>query len=256
MIKIAIIGAGNMGSAIAKSLGDSEEYELIVSNRSQSKLDILREEYEKINITSNNNEAIKKADVVILAVKPWLMKGVVEKLDLSSKQIIISVAAGISLEELFSFTSNIGFVYRVMPNTAISVKESVNLISTDCKIEEKNELVFNIFDKLGTAIFIPEEKMDSATSLASCGIAYVMKYIQAAMQAGIEMGISPKDAQLMVSQCVLGAGKILLDSKLHPSSEIDKVTTPGGLTIKGINTLEYEGFSAAIIKALKASTNN
>jgi len=255
MIKIAIIGAGNMGSAIARSLADSEEYELIVSNRSKGKLDILKDEYNNIDTTSDNNEAISMADVVILAVEPWIIKDVINELNLSDSQIVISVAAGIRLEDLLMFTGNIGFVYRVMPNTAISVKQSVNLISTDCKIEEKNKLVFNIFNKLGTAIYIPEEHMGAATSLASCGIAYVMKYVQAAMQAGIEMGINPKNAQLMLAQCVLGAGKILLNSELHPSSEIDKVTTPGGLTIKGINTLECEGFPAAIIKALKASAN-
>jgi len=255
MIKIAIIGAGNMGSAIARSLADSKEYELIVSNRSKGKLDILKDEYDNIDITSDNNRAVKMADVVILAVKPWIIKDVIDKLNLSDTQIVVSVAAGISLKDLLLFTGNIGFVYRVMPNTAISVKQSVNLISTDCRLEEKNELVFNVFNKLGTAIYLPEDQMEAATSLASCGIAYVMKYIQAAMQAGVEMGINPKDAQLMVSQCVLGAGKILLDKNLHPSSEIDKVTTPGGLTIKGINTLECEGFPAAIIKALKASAN-
>ena len=99
---------------------------------------------------------------------------------------------------------------------------------------------------------IPESQMGATTALTSCGIAYVLKYIQAAMQAGIEMGVCPKDAQKMVAQSVKGAAELILNNDTHPSVEIDKVTTPGGITIKGINELDHAGFTSAVIKAIKA----
>ena len=111
----------------------------------------------------------------------------------------------------------------------------------------------NIFNEMGLAMAITEDKMGAATALASCGIAYALKYIQAGMQAGIEMGIYPKDAMTMVAQSMKGAAELILNNDTHPAVEIDKVCTPGGITIKGINELEHNGFSSAIIKAMKAS---
>lgn len=106
---------------------------------------------------------------------------------------------------------------------------------------------------MGTTLWLPEKQIGAATSLASCGIAYVLKYMQAAMQAGIEMGIYPKDAMQLVAQSAKGAADLLLHNDTHPALEIEKVCTPGGLTIKGINTLDHEGFASAVIKAMKAS---
>ena len=111
----------------------------------------------------------------------------------------------------------------------------------------------NLFSEMGMAMILPEDKLEAATALTSCGIAYVLKYIQAAMQAGIEMGIRPSDAMDMIAQSVKGAAELILNNDTHPSVEIDKVTTPGGITIKGINELEHNGFTSAIIKAMKAS---
>ena len=110
-----------------------------------------------------------------------------------------------------------------------------------------------MFDEMGLTMMISESKIAAATALTSCGIAYVLKYVQAAMQAGIEMGIAPKDGMKMVAQTLIGGAELLLNKDTHPSVEIDKVTTPGGITFKGINELEHAGFTSAIIKAMKAS---
>ena len=144
-------------------------------------------------------------------------------------------------------------MFRLIPNTAISEMESMTLISSRNASKEQEQLLLDIFNQMGLAMLIPEEKIAAATAMTSCGIAYVLKYIQAAMQAGIEMGIYPKDGMRMIAQSVKGAAELILNNDTHPGVEIDKVCTPGGITIKGINELEHQGFSSAIINAIKAS---
>ena len=144
-------------------------------------------------------------------------------------------------------------MFRLIPNTAISELESMTLIAARNTNDEQNQFMLRLFNEMGMAMLIPEDKIAATTALTSCGIAYVLKYIQAAMQAGIEMGIRPKDAMEMVAQSVKGAAALILNNDTHPSVEIDKVTTPGGITIKGINELEHNGFTSAVIKAMKAS---
>ena len=136
---------------------------------------------------------------------------------------------------------------------SISQMQSLNAIATRNVTKEQESLILSIFNEMGTSIILPEDKLSAATALASCGIAYVLKYVQAAMQAGIELGIRPDDAMNMVAQSVKGAAELILNNNTHPSIEIDKVTTPGGLTIKGINELEHAGFTSAVVRAMKAS---
>lgn len=256
-MKIAIIGAGNMGGSIARGLAKGsliEDSNIVVSNPSAGKLENLKKEFPNINTTHNNVEATAGADIIILAVKPWLIAPVVRELKLKSKQILVSVAAGISFEELAHFVVAPEMsMFRVIPNTAISELESMTLIAARNTTDEQEKFILRLFNEMGLSMLIPEEKMAAATSLTSCGIAYVLKYIQAAMQAGIEMGLRPKDAMKMVAQSVQGAAALILDNDTHPSIEIDKVTTPGGITIKGLNELEHNGFTSAIIKAMKKS---
>ena len=173
---------------------------------------------------------------------------------MSKKQILVSIAAGISFEQLAHAVIEPEMpMFRVIPNTAISELESLNAIATRNVTKEQETLILSIFNEMGTSIVLPEDKLSAATALASCGIAYVLKYIQAAMQAGVEMGIRPEDAMNMVAQSVKGAAELILKNDTHPSIEIDKVTTPGGITIRGINELEHAGFASAIIRAMKAS---
>lgn len=256
-MKIAIIGAGNMGGSIARGLTKGsmiDDLDIIVSNPSMDKLKKLRNEYLGLFITQDNAEAAMGADIVILAVKPWLVEPVMRELKLKSKQILISVAAGISFEELAHYVVAPEMpMFRLIPNTAISELESMTLVAARNTNDEQDKFVLQLFNEMGTVMLIPEDKITAATALASCGIAYVLKYVQAAMQAGIEMGIRPKDAMTMVAQSLKGAAALILNNDTHPSVEIDKVTTPGGITIKGINELEHNGFTSAIIQAMKAS---
>ncbi|MEG1684704.1 MAG: pyrroline-5-carboxylate reductase [Bacteroides sp.] len=255
-MKIAIIGAGNMGGAIAKGLAKGSivnASDITVSNPGSEKREALKAFDSAINVTSDNREAIKGADLIILAVKPWLMKKVMDELTIRPSQMVASVAAGISFEQLSGSIGTENTLFRLVPNTAISQLESMTLIASRNASAEQEQLMLDLFNEMGCAMLIPEEQIAATTALTSCGIAYVLKYIQAAMQAGIEMGIYPKAAQKMVAQSVKGAATLILNNDTHPSVEIDKVTTPGGITIKGINELEHKGFTAAIISAMKAS---
>ena len=256
-MKIAIIGAGNMGGAIARGLAKGSiirTEDISVSNPSQAKLDALKLEFPAMQVTSNNAEAVREADIVLLAVKPWLIEPVLKELPLDAEnQMLVSVAAGISFAQFEEWVGEKMTVFRVIPNTAISQLESMTLIASHHATQEQEQLMLDIFNEMGLAMLIPEKQMAATTALASCGIAYVLKYIQAAMQAGIELGVYPKDAQRMVAQSVKGAASLILNNDTHPSVEIDKVTTPGGITIRGINELEHEGFTSAVIKAMKVS---
>lgn len=257
-MRTAIIGAGNMGGAIARGLAKGTivtASDIIVSNPSQGKLDALQAEFPDMQVTHNNQEAVTGADFIILAVKPWLIKPVLKELKLKSRQIILSVAAGIPFEELAHYVADKEMtMFRLIPNTAISERQSMTLIASRNATPEQEQLVMDMFNQMGLAILLPEAKFAAATAMTSCGIAYVLKYIQAAMQAGVELGIRPADGMKMVAQSVKGAAELILNNDTHPALEIDKVCTPGGITIKGINSLEHDGFTSAVINAIKEST--
>ena len=256
-MKAAIIGAGNRGSAIARGMAKGSivpATSITVSNPSQGKLDRLKAAFPALQVTRDNRAAAKGADMVILAVKPWLIEPVVKELGIEADTLVVSVAAGISCGQLAGYTGNLGQpVFRLIPNTAISEMQSMTLITGNNTTDEQRKLMLDIFCEMGMALWLPEEKMAAATAMTSCGIAYALKYIQAAMQAGIELGIYPKDGMRMVAQSLKGAAELILNNDTHPSIEIDKVCTPGGITIKGINELEHEGFTSTVIKAIKAS---
>jgi len=256
-MKIAIIGAGNMGGAIARGIVQGSKVKAVditVANPSNGKLDALKALNPEINVTNNNQEAIENADIVLLAVKPWLVKSVLENISFDAKkQILVTVAAGVAFTEYCKIVGESATIFRVIPNTAISLLESTTLIASFNASKEQEQFMLDLFGEMGLAMIINESQMSAATALTSCGIAYVLRYIHAAVEAGVEMGVYPKDAQKMVAQSVKGAAELLLQNDTHPAIEIDKVTTPGGLTIKGLNELEHAGFSSAIIRAMKAS---
>lgn len=267
-MKVAIIGTGNMGGAIARGLAKGsilKASDIICSNRSVEKLEKLLEENKEFGVTQNNIEATKGADIIMLAVKPWLLENVINeikyKLDYE-KQIIVSVAGGINFAQLNQYlqrdrmdeTIAIPSLFRVIPNTAIEVRSSMTIIASCNALKEQEELILNLFNDLGSAILVGENLMSAGTALASCGIAFALRYIRAAMEGGIEMGFYPSQAKEIVAQTLKGAAELLLaHPENHPEAEIDKVTTPGGITIKGLNEMEACGFTNAVIKGLKAS---
>lgn len=259
-MKIGIIGAGNMGGAIARGLAQGTQVaakDITVADLTQGKLDELTAFNPAIHTTTSNQDAVTGADIVMIAVKPWLVKEVITALSFDlKKQIIVSVAAGIPFSEYTSWLSESATLFRLVPNTAISELESMTLVASHNATKEQEELIINLFNEMGLAMLIPEKHVPATTALTSCGIAYVLKYIQAGMQAGIEMGIYPKDAMKMVAQSVKGAAELILNNDTHPAVEIDKVTTPGGITIKGINELEHAGFTSAIIRAMFKSLSS
>ena len=254
--KIAIIGGGNLGTAIAEGLiisGEVLASNLYVTRRRAGLLSSLKDI--GINVGSDNQEAVKKSDIVILAVKPYqlieILKGLTPQL--TSGKIVISLVAGIDLNELSLITGKDVPLFRAMPNTAIALQESMTLISTNGSGEEHKQLVVDLFNKMGKTAIIPDELMAAATVLAACGIAYALRYIRAAMQGGVEIGFGAELAQFITAQTVMGAAKLVLETGNHPEKEIDKVTTPRGVTITGLNEMENKGFSASLIQGLLAS---
>lgn len=260
--KITIIGAGNMGGSIMAGLLDGGMCppDITISDASQSQLEELQREWPGISVCSDNTQACKGADVIILAVKPFVIKSVIEEIRGSldyGKQTIVSIAAGIGLrdlEELFSDNrGTLPAIFHIIPNTAVKVGAGMSFVTCSNAGAEAREKVLEIFGTFGKTMIVDEKLLDAGMALSSCGIAYIFRYIRAAVEAGVELGFKPAEAQRIISQTMTGAVTLLEKSGGHPEQEIDKVTTAGGLTIKGLNTMEEAGFSAAVIKGIKAS---
>ncbi len=260
-MKIAIIGAGAMGGAVARGLvqngcdltgGNNNIY---VSNPSEGKLRPLAES--GVAVTQSNVEAVKGADVVIICVKPWFVEEVINEvkphIDYGHAEVSL-VVAGIPLDRLAGWLAKedgtLPEFCITMPNTAMSVLRSMTFqVNGNGGCERVRE----IFSRLGDIKVITERQLPAATALASCGIAYAMRYVRAATEGGVELGMRAKEAQEIIVSTLLGAAELLKEPDAHPESEIDKVTTPGGITIRGLNAMEEAGFTAAVIKGLRAS---
>lgn len=256
-MKITIIGAGNMGGAIARSLASVPEYDLTVSNPSKVKLERLQSEFPSVKTTSDNREAVTGADVVILAVKPWIVEGVVDEIRPlidGHSGIVVSVAAGVSTKRLQELFADVTMpVFAAIPNTAVSVGCGMTFIASAGADDRQRAIVSGLFRHCGDVMEVDEEVIDACMALASCGIAYVMRYVRAAVEGGVELGLRPDVAQRVMLQTMRGAAALLEATGNNPEVEIDKVTTPGGLTIRGLNVMEEAGFSASVIKGLRAS---
>lgn len=258
-LKIAIIGAGNMGGAIARGLSKGtfiQAKNISVSDVSQANLDAINAVAPEIKVSKSNVEIIKDADIVVLAVKPWLVEVIADEIESKldyKRQILVSIAAGVNFERMADLFDTDATMFRVIPNTAIDVLQSVSTISSHKASKEQEELVLSLFAELGKAFLVPESQLNAFMSLSSCGIAYAFRYIRAAMEGGVEMGVYPNVAKEVVIQTLRGAIDLLEANNSHPEVEIDKVTTPGGITIKGLNEMEANGFTNAVIKGLKAS---
>jgi len=255
--RIAIIGGGNLGGAIAEGLIKSKftaADQITVTRRNLHAIEHLTEL--GIHTTSDNREAIQKSDVVVVALKPYNVKEVLEGLKDSfdpTRHVVISVVTGIFLKELTAILPDGVPIFRAMPNTAIAIQESVTCLCHHGATPEQVTYVSALFNQLGLTITIDEKLMDAATVLGACGIAYALRFIRAATQGGIEIGFDARTANLIAAQTVKGAADLLLKLNRHPEEEIDKVTTPKGCTIVGLNEMEHQGFSSSLIKGIRAS---
>ncbi len=227
---------------------------ILITRRSVDQLQVL--ERKGVMVSANNEDALNYAGLIILAVKPFQIDEVLSKLKgifKKGKHILVPVITGVSIKQLSKLIPEGIPIVRAMPNTAIAIRESMTCLATkDVSLEQFQEIV-EIFNQLGSAVKIDENLMDAATVLGACGTAFAMRYIRANIQGGIEIGFDAATATLIAAQTVKGAAELLLKKQTHPEQEIDKVTTPKGCTIAGLNEMEHQGFSSSLIKGLVAS---
>lgn len=247
---IGIIGAGAMGGAVAAGLIEAgiPPFMITLSNPHTQKL----QKFDDAGcvVTTDNTEAAKCQRVVV-AVKPWLTQQVLEQLsdDLVGSHLMV-IAAGVSADQLNKWAPTAAAIDIVMPNTALTVRKSMTFV---VPVRGNGVETKEIFDKLGTTQIIAEKELPAAMAVASCGIAYAMRYVRAAMEGAVELGLRATDAQSIICATLDGASALLSQPGTHPEAEIDKVTTPGGITIRGLNAMEANGFTTAVIAGLKAS---
>jgi len=255
--KIAIIGCGNLGLSILNGLLAQESSipsNIIVTRKNLKALDHLQET--GVRITDDNELAIDESELIIVALKPYNILEVLNELNsffVPGKHILVSLATGINLEEIQNTVNMSIPIFRAMPNTAADVATSMTCISSSSNDQEAIDAVKYCFNSIVNTLIIDEGLMDSATVLGACGIAYVLRFIRGMIQGGIQIGFDAKTASEIVTQTVKGAAQLLIEGGEHPEFEIDKVTTPKGCTIAGLNEMEHNGFSSALIKGIATS---
>ncbi|WGH76279.1 pyrroline-5-carboxylate reductase [Tenacibaculum tangerinum] len=256
-MKIAIIGTGNLGKSIAKGL---------IKNNSFSQLFLTKRNLEELNeftnvanvcIGSNNKEAITQSDVLIFAVQPAHFEAILKETAplLSTNHIVISTITGFSIDRIETIIGTETCIVRAMPNTAIAVGKSMTCLAANNDDKTQLAIAQKIFNQLGTSMVIPENQMQAATVVCASGIAFWMRLIRATTQAAIQLGFDAKEAQKLAMYTSEGAANLLITTQNHPEEEIDKVTTPKGCTIEGLNEMEHKGLSAALIQGMVASFN-
>jgi len=255
--RVAIIGCGNIGLSIIQGLLKEKTIpakNITATRRNISELTLLRDS--GIRTTTDNISAINESSLIVIAVKPYDIESILGEIKdylKPEKHILISVTAGIPIYRVRDVIGNNVPVFRAMPNISSSVGKSVSCICHDGATTEEINAVKSLFDNIGTTMIIDEDLMQSATILGACGIAYVLRFIRAMIQGGIQIGFDAATASAIVNQTVKGAAELLIERHQHPEYEIDKVTTPRGCTIVGLNEMEHNGFSSSLIKGIVAS---
>lgn len=256
-MKIAIIGAGAMGGTTVEGLVKATYFnneDITVSDPNQQTL----EKFAKmgVNVTSDNVEAAEKADIVCVVVKPWLVETVLRQIRpvlAPQRQILIVVAAGVASASINEWLGlNCPPLFLVIPNIAIAQLQSMTFIVPISASQKDTQTVLDIYNQMGDTLITDEAHLAAGTTLASCGIAYAMRYIRASSEGAVELGYKADEAKKVVLQTLRGAIELLNATGLHPEAAIDLVTTPQGVTIKGLNEMEHAGFTSAVIRGLKA----
>jgi pyrroline-5-carboxylate reductase len=255
--KLAILGGGNIGAALAKGLLSSGIYRaenIVITRRRTHMIQHLADE--GIVVSSDNAAATRASGIVFLTVKPMQSKEVLTEIAPELKaghHILVSLVTGLGCAEIKLLVGNQIPVFLAMPNTAISLRESMTCLTYGDEKEHDIETVMNIFNHLGKCLVIPEELMGASTVLAACGVAFALRFLRSIAQGGIEIGFGAEVSTLIAAQTLKGAARLAQESGNHPEHEIDKVTTPMGITISGLNEMEHNGFSSALIKGLLTS---
>jgi pyrroline-5-carboxylate reductase len=257
--RLAILGAGNIGTSIATGLVQANLFQphQIALTRRRSHL-LATFEQKGFIVEQNNRIAVRNSEAIIIAVEPQQINGLLEEIGpelVPGRHLIISVVSGVSTSQIIRHIGKEVAVVRAMPNTAIAIRESMTCLAADKKADQALQVAQSIFNTMGRTLVIAEEQMIAATALGACGIAFFLRAIRAASQGGIEIGFHSKDALLIAAQTAKGAAALLLTEEKHPEDEIDKVTTPRGCTISGLNQMEHEGFSSAMIKGIVTSAD-
>lgn len=256
-MKIAIIGTGNLGKSIAKGLITTNAITtLYLTKRNTSDISEF-EGYNHVTLTSDNRLAAKNSDILILAVQPSHLENVLKDIHpiLHDEHVIISTVTGFSISKIEDVIGTERFIIRAMPNTAIAVGKSMTCICSNTQGESRIKIAEAIFNRLGYSLIIPESQMQAATVVCASGIAFWMRLIRATTQAAIQLGFDAKDAQKLAMYTSDGAASLLIASGHHPEEEIDRVTTPKGCTIEGLNEMEHKGLSSSLIHGMVASYN-
>lgn len=258
-VKVSIIGAGNMGGAVARGLAEAKDkYEVRVSNPSVEKLEAIKADFPHVITTGCNFECAQGADIIILGVKPWKVKEVIDELkpiwssEADTQSILVSMAAGIDIAALRSMAGEGISIYKAIPNTAVSVKCGVTFVSREKPDEQSDRIVADLFSTLGLTEIVEERMLDAGMAVASCGMAFMMRMLRAMTEGGVELGLYASTALRAAAATMRGAAELIEENGLHPEQEVDKVTTPGGITIRGLNAMEEAGFTGAVIKGLRA----
>jgi pyrroline-5-carboxylate reductase len=207
-------------------------------------------------VHSDNKKAVRESEVIILAVKPYNYAEIIKEVKAlfnPKKHVVVSVITGVWIEQLQAAIGKQVPVIRAMPNTAIAIQQSMTCLANAGASGSQLNYIRDLFDQLGKTVMIDEQLMDAATILGACGTAYAMRYIRASIQGGIEIGFDAATASLVAAQTVKGAADLLLINGTHPDQEIDKVTTPKGCTIAGLNEMEHQGFSSSLIRGIVSS---
>lgn len=251
-----------MGGSIAVGLASSGKVnasDIVLCDVNEAALAKYKAQFPAMTMSTDNSAAAAGTDMIIVVVKPWLLDEVMTNLQSQidfKRQMLVSVVAGATLDKLATFAgadSDYAALFRMIPNLAIAQGESMTFIAQRGATEQQVQAVTDLFAAIGDVMVIEERQMDACTALSSCGIAYVMRYLRAACEAAVELGLYPDQARRIMLQTMQGAVSLLNATGNHPEVEIDRVTTPGGITIKGLNAMEANGFTRAVIEGIKAS---
>ena len=254
---IAIIGAGNLGIAIAQGITGAKlakPKNMYLTRRHLDKLESLKKQ--KFNLTSENTDAVQHSEYIFICVQPKQLAAVLDEINPvldPEKHVLISTITGVEISTIEEHLEAQIPIIRAMPNTATAIQESMTCMCGKNVSDQQLKDVRSLFEVLGEAMIIDENLMKAATVLAASGIAFFLRYIRAATQGGIQLGFHADEAQKIAMQTARGAASLLVEGHNHPETEIDKVTTPQGCTIAGLNEMEHQGLSSAVIKGLLAS---